>query len=348
MRKYSKRARKITRSRRFRKTRKQRGGSGPFLFFFKNDNENTLQTLDLETDTLRTLFEKFIKVMKLPANESIENYVLNNYISERKTPIVPSNFEDGWDTSMKEIIGVYSLQKESKFEFKRVKGIVANQKASDLKIIEKVLEQYKSTGAKIILQSSAASGKRMDVNVYQQFQFNHKPISPIILIDINFFRPNMQHDFYKYLQFEGPVTFSTIKETTTFFNSEEKVPKVQVFKKPAQKEVEILGTPVSIIENNKESMIKEEDQEAYKKEFLLQAKAFNIDTTATELEICCIQAELDQHDVYNLPKNKSNFYRLIGKYGKAFSVFDYKTGFVEMEIALGRKVEERSTMDNLD
>jgi hypothetical protein len=349
-------SRRNKQKRKQRKTRKQRGGSS-MLTFIKGihpiQSDVIIRTdTNTDTDTIQTIFDKFKTENNLPPGTDITNYKIfiekRTYSKTESFPIFPSKLYS-LDTKISELIGQYNLYEPLYFI---VQKLLVNQEVSDFEVIKKVLEKYASTGAKIILQSSGSSGERARtrLNVFQQFQFNHQPISPIILIDINFFKPNAQYDFYKYLKFEGPTISEKIKEKTTFTNSQAKLPKVQIFKKPANKELEILGTPVRIIQNGIESEITIEDQEYYKNEVLLQANVCNIDIKATELEICCIQAELDQNDVYLSNKSKSNFYKLINQYGTKFSVYDYSTGLDEMEKMIGKKENtgQRSTMENLD
>ncbi len=365
MRKYSKRARKTTRSRRFRKTRKQRGGNYYYLKVSKNPLERI--TINSEKNlSPRNLFAKLKEKGKLAQNESENNYKVYAQVPfKNKYELIPAY---SWNTPISELRAHFGLSTNIPFEFKEQEDPEKILERQDLNVIQRVLDHYSSRGGKIILASSATNPKNAD-NVLQQFKFQKQPISPIILIDRSFFS-DRQYDFYKYLNFKGPTYLDSVPEKVFFNKKSNRIPEenaayaarqVQIFRKPAGDALTIRN------QSSQYPPISVNEQKAYLEEVLKQAEENGVDTTSLELEICCINASFEIN--WFLNKKNEPIFQLINSYGDQFKLYFFSDGnnknssveelpplekissleeMPPLEPITPPKGKQRSTMENVD
>ena len=199
-------SRKIRRSLKKGKSRRrlqkrQRGGAQVDIIL----NSQILGFLDTsveETSKPRDVLKHFIqKSTKLPkeakekflsfANETNPNFLFGT--DTTKLESLPSK----WDEP-------YEFKKGSTYYFEfRPRKQAQQERAEEDKSIEAlklILNHFKQ--GKIILSSMAVERDKLKKNVRQQFLFEEDPKTPIVLIDMDFFKPEAGcYDFYKYLNF---------------------------------------------------------------------------------------------------------------------------------------------------
>lgn len=318
------------------------------VFLFKG--VSGAQTLDTERDTIRTIFDKFKTATGLPNNTPINNFVFK--LVSLTTPRVVAPEIYNWDTPIQKVILDFNLQKETTFNFEYHQSETNMFIERDLPLVRSVLNFYRQTGAKILPESFNQESDTYRKNVAQQFKFNRKPISPIILIDPAFedeksYRKKSIYQFYDYLNFKKTPTTNS---------------KVIIYTKEA-------GKPLSI---KPTFNIPEENKKKYLEEVLLQAKASGVDIEKEEIQICCVSAWVDitnnrNWTNYRMPladnyRNSSN--------KPIFHVYSFSEGESELNNKIKNlqgnkrnssveempplepitppKGEQRSTMENLD